>query len=145
LINPHWKYDNIINPFMVKIRASITVTGEKFSPAMFSRISSVRLVDVHEPGDLGTRGRFKGKPSPGGAGTIQVSDKAEKEWSRFDELLTTLEDCIDALREAGADHFSLFVSLFHDGQCNFGFSHVQLKRLAALNLDLPVSCYRDDV
>jgi len=105
----------------------------------------VKLVNTHEPGDIGTRGRHKGKPEPGGAGTIEVSHKAEKDWSRFDELLTVLEKCIDALREAGANDFSLFVSLFHDGHCDFAFSHDQLKRLAALKLDLPISCYGDDI
>lgn len=130
---------------MVKIRASCSVTGEKFSPAAFSKISSVKLVRINEPGDIGTKGRYQGKPTPYGSANIEVSDKAEEDWSRFDDLLTMVEDCIEALQEAGAEDISLSVSLFHDGQCNFGFSKEEFKRIAALKIDMTISCYSDEV
>lgn len=129
---------------MVKIRASFSVAGKKFSPSCFLKMSSVKLVDANEPGDIGTRGRYKGKPTPDGSATIEVSDKAEEDWSRFDELLTAVESCLNALHEAGAEHMFLSVSLFHDGQCNFAFSKDQLRRIAALSVDLPISCYSDE-
>jgi hypothetical protein len=130
---------------MVKIRASCLVLGQNFSPAAFKKRSSVRLVDAHEPGAIGTIGIHRGKPTPYGSASIEVSDKAEKDWSRFDDLLTVIENCISTLREAGADEITLSCSMFHDGQCNFGFSKEQLRRIAALNIDLPISCYSDEV
>jgi len=130
---------------MVKIRASFSSSGENFSPAKFSKINSVKLVDANEPGDIGRRGRHRGKPIPYGSATIEVSDKAEGNWSSFDDLLTVMENCIDDLRGAGAGDISLLVSLFHDGQCNFAFSNDQLKRLVGLNVDLPISCYSDEM
>jgi len=130
---------------MIKIRASCSVVGDKFSPTVFAKISPVKLIAVNEPGEIGNSGRYKGKPTPYGAATIEVSHKAEKDWSRFDDLLTVLESCIDALREAGAEDITLMCSLFHDGQCNFGFSQDELKRIAALKVDLPISCYNDDL
>ena len=129
---------------MVKIRASFSASGEKFSPAIFSKINSFKLVDANEPGNIGRRGRYRGKPEPYGSARIEVSDKAEDDWSSFDNLLTVMENCIDDLREAGAEDISLYVSLFHDGQCNFAFSNDQLKRMVALNVDLPVSCYSNE-
>jgi len=119
--------------------------GDNFSPAAFAKISSVKLIDTNEPGDIGTRGRNRGKPTPGGSATIEISDKAEADWSRFDDLLTMMESCINALREAGADEIWISCSLYHDGQCNFAFSKEELKRIAALNIDMPISCYGDEV
>ncbi len=120
------------------------VTGDKFSPAAFENINSIRIVDAHEPGALGRVGRYRGKPIPYGSATIEVSDRAEKDWSRFDDLLTVVENSIVALREAGADEISILCSLYHDGQCNFAFTQDRLRRIAALKVDLPISCYCDE-
>lgn len=130
---------------MVKIRASCEASGDNFSPAAFAKMSNVKLVEAPEPGEIGTRGRYRGVPEPYGSATIEVSDKAENDWTRFDELLTVVENCIGALREAEADDIWISVSLFHDGQCNFGFSKDELKRIAALNIDMPISCYSDEI
>jgi len=130
---------------MVKIRASCSVIGDKFSPAKFAKMSSVKLVDAHESGAIGNAGIYRGKPTPYGAASIEVSNKAQEDWSRLDDLLTVMESCIDALRESGAETISLSLSLFHNGQCNFGFSQEQLRRIAALKIDLPISCYSDEV
>lgn len=126
---------------MVKIRASCSAIGERFSPLEFEKVASVRLVDSHEPGAIGTAGVYRGKPTPYGAATIEVSDKAEEDWARFDDLLSLVESCINALRSAGAEEISLSCSLFHDGHCNFGFSHKQLVRIASLKVELTISCY----
>ncbi len=130
---------------MVKIRASCSVIGDKFSPAKFAKMSSVKLVDAHEPGAIGNVGLYRGKPTPFGHATIEVSDKAEEDWSRLDDLLTVMESCIDSLRESGSETVTLSFSLFHNGQCNFGFSKDQLRRISALKVDLPISCYSDEV
>jgi hypothetical protein len=126
---------------MVKIRASVSVSGENFSPSAFSKISAVKLIDTNEVGDISRRGRNKGQPERYGCATIEISDKAEENWSRFDDLLSVTENCIDALRKAGADEINLDVSLYHDGPCNFSFSCEQIRRIAALKVDLPISCY----
>ena len=75
---------------MVKIRASFSVTGYKFSPSVFSQINSVKLVRANEPGDIGTIGRYRGRATPYGSASVEISDKAEADWSRFDELLRVL-------------------------------------------------------
>jgi hypothetical protein len=130
---------------MIKIRSSCEITGESFSPAKFSKISSVRFVNAGEPGAIGKVGRYRGKPTPYGQATIEVSNKPEDDWSHFDKLLMILEGCIDALREAGAEDIDLSCSLFHDGQCNFAFSRDQLRRIANLKVSFSISCYRDEV
>ena len=112
---------------------------------MFAKMSSVILIDTNEPGEIGTRGRFRGKTTPYGSANIEISNKAESDWARFDELLAIIESCIDSLREAGADDMHLTVSLFHDGQCNFGFSKDELRRVAALNVDMAISCYSEEL
>jgi hypothetical protein len=128
---------------MVKIRASVSVSGKNFSPLAFSRISPVKLIDTNEVWDISRRGRNKGQPERYGCATIEISDKAEENWSRFDDLLSVTESCIDALRKAGADEINLNVSVYHDGPCNFAFSCAQIQRIAALKFDLPISCYEE--
>ena len=65
---------------MVKIRASCVACGDNFSPTTFAKISSVKFIDANEPGEIGTRGRYRGQPTPKGSLTLEVSDKAEKDW-----------------------------------------------------------------
>lgn len=112
---------------------------------MFAKMSVVKLANAHEAGAIGHAGIYRGKPIPYGSASIHVSDKAEQNWAKFDALLSLLESCIDNLRKAGAEDITISCSLFHDGQCNFGFSKEQLRRIAALKVDLPISCYSNDV
>jgi len=130
---------------MVKIRASCGIKGKSFSPKKFASLSLIPLDEAHEVGAIGLVGIYRGKPIPYGSATIQVSPKAEEEWSQFDKLLELVEASKEALSHSGAEEVYLSCSLFHDGQCNFGFSMCQLKRIAALNLDLVISCYTQDV
>ncbi|MEO6993864.1 MAG: hypothetical protein ABI273_09565 [Lacunisphaera sp.] len=106
-------------------------------------MSTVMLVDAHEPGAIARSGRSRGKPLLHGSAVIEVSNKPE-EWARFDDLLKVMESCIDALRKCGAESLTLSCSLFHDGQCNFGFSTDELQRIAALKVNLHLSCYEDE-
>lgn len=78
-----------------------------------------------------------------GSALIEVSDKPE-DWSRFDDLLKVVESCINPLRESGADEITLSCSLFHDGECSFGFSPEELRRIAALKVNLHISCYENE-
>ena len=129
---------------MVKIRASCEIIGDQFSPTIFASISHVLLKNAHDPGEIGKEGRFKGKPIPYGSASIAVSEIAEEDWARFDDLISVLETCGSALWQAGADDVTLRCSLFHDGQCNFEFSRKQLARIAALKVDLAISSYCEE-
>jgi hypothetical protein len=126
---------------MLKILASCSVAGEKFSPTAFTKISSVKLVRTNEPGDIGNKGRYRRKPKPYGSASIEISNKT-KGWSH---LLTVMESCIDALRETGAEDITLSIGLFYDGQCNFELSKKDLKRIAALNIEMSISCYSNEL
>jgi hypothetical protein len=130
---------------MIKIRASCAIIGKNFSPAAFAKNSFVQLIDAHEPGANCKVGRYQGQPNPYGQATIEISNKAEKDWSRFDDLLTALENNIETLRQAGAEDLCLSVSIFHDGQCNFGFSKEEFNRIAVLNVDMAISCYSEEL
>ncbi len=129
---------------MVKIRASCEIIGQRFSPSLFKSLNSTPLLDANEVGEVGKSGIYRGLPTPFGSATIQVSSKAEQDWSRFEDLLGLLESCIEALRTAGAEEIHLSCSLFHDGQCNFGFSKEELKRIATLDVGVAISCYSNE-
>jgi hypothetical protein len=47
---------------MIDIYAHCSLYGEEFSPTLAERESGVRFERKNEPGELGTIGRYRGKP-----------------------------------------------------------------------------------
>lgn len=124
---------------MVDIRARCVLRGLEFSPRKFQEISGVRLSRVNEPGSIGVQGRYWNKPIPYGSGDIEVSAEAERDWSKLDELLILVTECIDHARACGAERIVLQCGFFHDGQCEFTFSVAQLKLIAGLRIPTVIS------
>jgi hypothetical protein len=128
---------------MIKVRASCSVSGDNFSPKKVNR-NIIKLFGEQEPNSLVEVGIFKGTRSSQGWAFIEVSDKAEESWDCIGALLDLVEKGIDELRKAGSEELSIICSMFHDGQCNFGFSEKELQRIAALGASLSISCYSED-
>ena len=55
------------------ISVSINFSGDKFSPTKGENITGLIFSDKIEFGDIGVRGKYKGKPVPYGSGTLKVS------------------------------------------------------------------------
>ena len=125
---------------MVKLLPQCLVVGPTFSPSRVAWLEHAELRDINEPGDIGTKGRYKGAPLPYGSCTIIVSEKPG-DWSLLDNLLKVLEAHIDKIRQQGGSEIVLYCNVFHDGQCNFEFTSEELGKIFKMNLGIAVSCY----
>lgn len=126
--------------------ASCLITGDNFSPKLFENKNSVSFAWANEPGEAvhpGVEGAW-GMPLKHGSASIKISNKPEENWGNLMEFLRILESCLTDLKESGAEDIALMMSLFHDGQCNFGFSPEELAIMTRLGITLSISCYGEE-
>ena len=130
---------------MVKlVEASFSVQGDSLSPAAVEDATGFIFgeKDKRTPGEIGTRGRYKGQPNPYGSVTLfapgDVPDEDKLLW-----LVDAVEPHADTLRQLGATDGSLYVTYAYEAQCNLAFDPVLLGRIAGLGFDFWVSCYDD--
>src|SRR3954471_23709024 len=62
---------------MIRVFAVLRAWGEKFSPSEAERLAGILFSEKSEPGELGARGRYAGKPRPYGTAELQASDADE--------------------------------------------------------------------
>lgn len=126
---------------MAKIRCTIVIVGTSFSPGRFSRLNSTVLEEAEELGTIAHFGRYKGEPVPNGSAVIEVA-KFPAGWDLFSLTLDRLEGCIDDLRRAGAEEFSLMLGVYgSDGETSLGFTNKDLRRMAELGVDAHITFY----
>ena len=139
---------------MSGVTATLSISGESFSPkAAGERLGLSLGPDSNEPGELGTMGKYKGKPTPYGSAsfkcTVELADGGAFEPVCADLLPTSLafferSDFIPALKACGATDITLFVDVTWKDQCNLELSPTLLGALAKLGVVLAISCYEDD-
>ena len=127
---------------MVKIILSLILQGDDFSPNKIKSTCGESMRDFNEPHEIGTIGRYRGIPIPYGSAIIQLSENPQ-EWDALDEMLSFLKERISIYKAAGTEEMTLSLSIFHDGQCNFGFTRDELKLIHDLNVDIMISCYSE--
>ena len=138
---------------MIKPSAFLLVVGEEFSPSKAEGILNLTLGPLkNEPGELGSRGKYKGKPTPFGSATIEyewtVSDPVFQE--NFPDLLPsnldlfTVPNFVDVLRDCGAINITLYVNVGYDTQCNMELSSQLLSALGKLGIVVAITCYQLD-
>lgn len=125
---------------MVKLLPQCLIVGPAFSPSNVIWLKHTELRDINEPGDIGTKGRYKGLPLPYGSCTIIITEKPG-DWNLLDNLLIVLEAHIDKIRQQGGTEIILYCNVFHDGQCNFEFTGEELEKISKMNISLAISCY----
>ena len=120
-----------------------TVRGTHFSPSAAERATGMPFTTKHEPGELGSRGRYRGVPMPDGYASRDFSVPPETEdlVAANSDLLAELERCLPHYRAAGALHVALHYNVCYSSQCNMEFSPALLRRLAALDVVVALTCY----
>lgn len=132
-----------MNNRVQQVGAYLVIQGAEFSP---SRAEAALGVDFgpekNEPGDIGAKGKFMGKPIPYGHAWWEFS------WEKATEtfLPTSLEvfnhpGLAPMLKSLGADEITLHVHVGYREQCNFELDTAVLTRLATLGVTVAVSCY----
>lgn len=134
---------------MIRVFAVLRAWGEKFSPSEAERLAGVLFSEKSEPGELGVRGRYAGKPRPYGTAELQASDATEAAaLARGDLLdlawLKKVATLAPPCRLAGATDIELHLDVAYEAQCNVNFSPRELNSIAALGVPLTITCFPDD-
>jgi hypothetical protein len=134
---------------IVKEIAVLTMYGEEFSPAAAAAQLGLKFSTVHERGEIGTIGRYRGQPIPYGAASIEI-ESVPSTGAHTGELegAALLADqagkSLGVLRALGADEITLHVDICFDAQCNFVILPETLHRIARMGIGLSISCYSND-
>jgi hypothetical protein len=127
---------------MVEIGGYCHLHGDTFSPSKVEAEFGVRFQSKNEPGEIGTTGRYRGKPVPyGSACYVFGNDRSEKAF-RIDPPLIDLLRNRQRLQEAGVTDVSLHFDVAYTDQCNFEMDPAFLKAAAELDLPVTITCYQ---
>jgi hypothetical protein len=118
---------------IARTQVTFSATGERFTP---SKVPA-QFSEAHDPGVIGKIGRYRGVPIPYGSADINVPEEVpEKIAFVHGRALPFLH----AMREAGAEHFSLHITYHYADQCALGFSKEELQMIVELDCDFAVDC-----
>jgi len=122
------------------ISVSINFSGEGFSPNKAEKVTGLIFSNKNEVGDIGVRGRYKGKPIPYGSGTLKVPQEISVN-ERILWLTSKLSGKVNELIVLGADEPHIYIGYFYKDQCNLTLTKNEISAIEALNLEFCFSCY----
>ena len=107
-----------MNP-SIQVEGYWVVSGTQFSPSAAEQATQVRFAEKTEPGAIGARGRYQGRPAREGWGKRDFSVPPEDAdlVSANSEVLALLERCIPVYKTAGAQEITLHFNVGYAGQC----------------------------
>jgi hypothetical protein len=116
--------------------------GDEFSPKKVEELTGITLENKIEVGEIATRGRYKGTPTPYGNGEI-IPPSNYKDTNDFglEWIALTMYEHINVFRKCGAKNIDLVIGIFYEGQCNFSFPPKAIKLIGEMGIELQVSCY----
>lgn len=115
---------------------SFEIFGEAFAPSLVP----FNFSEQQDPGDIGTTGKFKGRPLPYGSASYRVPADVENA-DRIKHLVAVVKPLLAAIREAGATEWHVSIGRVFDGQCNEEYSQEELLLIASLQCGLVYSAY----
>jgi hypothetical protein len=124
---------------MLLIKAKCSLYGEGFSPKAAEVLTGLSFKEKNELHEIGTRGRYIGKPIPYGNAILEAQVEHA---SNLDKILDLIGNHLTIFRDCGAEDIVLHCDVFFDKQCNFEFSEPQLAKISKLNIPLTISCYQ---
>jgi hypothetical protein len=108
-------------------RISFEISGEDFRPSQVP----FSFTEQHDPGIMGTSGRYRGKPLPYGSASYVVPPSIRNA-DRIKHVVETIEPVLPAIRKAGATDWHISIGRYYYGQCNEGYSLEELKMITRL-------------
>jgi hypothetical protein len=125
---------------MTEILARLSLWGEHFSPRRAEEKSGIALSSKHEAGDIGIRGKYRGKPSPSGSAFLEPPEGIDPN-TRIAWIIDVASNHLSAFQEARATICKFQLEVRYWDQCNLYFTTEELVRIAALGIGLAISCY----
>ncbi len=123
---------------IVRTQMTFIAQGEKFTPSKVEAQFSA----AHDPGALGTVGRYRGVPLPYGSADFDVPDDIAEKVAYVHERANPY---LARMREAGAEDFRLHITYHYDAQCALAFSKEELRMILELDCDLFVDCMAAEI
>lgn len=117
-------------------RVSFEMWGEEFRP---SRVS-FQFTEQHDPGVVGTVGRYRGQPIPYGSASYVVPSSTPNT-DRLRHVVHTIEPVLADIRAAGATDYHISIARSYYAQCNEEYSLEELQLIARLGCGFIYSAY----
>jgi hypothetical protein len=118
---------------IVLTQMTFVACGERFTP---SKVGA-HFSKAHDPGVVGTVGRYRGVPIPYGSADFDVPEAVPEKIAYVHERAFPI---MASMREAGAEEFWLHITYHYDAQCALGFSKEELKMILELDCELHIDC-----
>lgn len=115
---------------------SFLVWGDEFRP---SRVP-FQFTEQHDPGIIGTLGRYRGQPVPYGKALYHVPPSVPNV-VRIRHIVETFEPLMGEIQAAGATDWHISIGRFYNGQCNESYSLEDLKLIIRLKCGFSYSAY----
>jgi len=115
---------------------SFEMWGEDFHPSKVS----FAFTKQHDPGIIGTRGRYRGQPVPYGSASYQVPASVRNA-DRIKYIVETIEPVLPAIRAAGCTDWHISIGRFYYAQCNEEYSLKELQMITRLGCGFIYSAY----
>ena len=116
--------------------------GNEFHPSALNKIDNIQLRLVCEPGELGTIGNYKGKPSAYGACSICTPNSISNP-----DRITWMADFIKTNKrqftDAGATDITFWI-YWYGVRGNMEFTPTELGKIAELNITLCIDYIQQD-
>lgn len=117
-------------------RISFEAWGEKFSP---NRVP-FKFTEQHDPGAMGTVGRYRGQPVPYGSASYVVPPSIPNA-DRIRHVVQTIEPILAAIRAAGATKWHISIARYYYAQCNEEYLLEELQLITRLECGFIYSAY----
>lgn len=127
---------------MVKPFPYIALFGDSFSPAKVEQETGLKFNQKHEVGQIGQRGRFKGKPFPFGHAILEAPEKIEAE-AKLEWLLDTALPHTATFRHLGVTYGKIHVTYAYDSQCNLEYEPKIMEKIARAGFSFTITCHKD--
>lgn len=101
--------------------------GEEFRP---SRVP-FQFTEQHDPGLIGTVGRYRGQPLPYGSASYIVPSSIPNT-DHIRHTVQTIEPILASIRAAGATDWHISIGRYYQAQCNEEYSLEELQLIARL-------------
>jgi len=124
----------------MEYRLSFQIDGNEFKPSTIEFPFS----SSYDVGNIQTRGKNKGFPSPHGQAMIEICCSRDQGHEELAKICTLFKQLKPALIAAGADYFALWILRDYKDQCNEELSPEELQQIASLGCTLCYSAYDVD-
>lgn len=129
----------------MNMNVRLIAVGTRFQPRELERMTGLRLPEAVSPGDVATRGRYKGKSSPEGYANVRLSDIGVSSLENYSpEAASRLLAVIQAARDSGADDIKLLLVVSFKEAADFDVVHEWMSILVEHKLDLKITSFAEE-